>query len=310
MVAIGEQLREAREARELTLQDIERATRIRAKYLRALEEENFEVLPGTVYVRGFLKTYARELGLDPEPLLAQVGAAPEAIPEPVLSGTFLAEPLQPTPLPITSIVSTLAVLILIGALSVGVWWAYPRRDQLMALFAFGSAPAGATPAPPETPPGVAPLITATPTFIFQPTIPPDSTATATPVPTATIPPRPTSTATPGGPTLTPAPPRPVEGVRVQVELTETAWILVRVDGEQAYIGTLPPGETREWQGKESVFLRTGNAGGVRLILNGQDQGLLGRQGEVINRTWERNPEGGLPVQVEPTMTPVPTTTGD
>lgn len=310
MGGIGEQLRAAREARGLTLQDIERTTRIRAKYLQALEEEDFEALPGAVYVRGFLKAYARELGLDPEPLLDQVGSAPEPIPAPIRSGSLLAEPLQPTPLPVASIVSTLIVLMLIGALSVGVWWAYPRRDQLMALLPIGPEAAETATAPSETPAGIAPLVTATPTFIFQPTVAPDATATATPVPTATIPPRPTSTTTPGGPTLTPTPPPTVEGVRVQVQVTQPAWILVRVDGEQAYAGTLPAGETREWQGKESVFLRTGNAGGVRLILNGQDQGILGRQGEVMNRLWERNPEGGLPTLVETTATPIPTTTGD
>lgn len=310
MAEIGAQLRAAREARELTLEDIERTTRIRAKYLQALEEENFDVLPGVVYVRGFLKSYARELGLDPEPLLAQVGSAPESIPEPVLSGTFLAEPLQPTPLPVTSIVLTLVVLMLIGALSVGVWWAYPRRTQLLSLFPVGPIPVGTATAPAETLINVAPLITPTPTFIFKPTMPPDATATATPVPTATTPPRPTSTATPGGPTPTPTSPPAIEGVRLQVEIAEAAWLLVRVDGDLAFSGTLLAEQHREWQGNESIFLRTGNAGGVRVTLNGEDLGILGRQGEVLNRTWERNPEGGLPIQVEPTATPAPTVTGN
>jgi cytoskeleton protein RodZ len=61
---IGSSLRAAREHRKLGLADVERATRIRTKYLQALEDERWEVLPGTAYVKGFLRTYADFLGLD------------------------------------------------------------------------------------------------------------------------------------------------------------------------------------------------------------------------------------------------------
>jgi hypothetical protein len=61
---IGSSLRAAREHQKLELSDVERTTRIRAKYLQALEEEHWDVLPGTAYVKGFLRTYADFLGLD------------------------------------------------------------------------------------------------------------------------------------------------------------------------------------------------------------------------------------------------------
>jgi transcriptional regulator with XRE-family HTH domain len=61
---IGSSLREARERRGLELNEIERATRIRSRYLRALEEEQFGQLPGRAYAKGFLRTYADYLGLD------------------------------------------------------------------------------------------------------------------------------------------------------------------------------------------------------------------------------------------------------
>jgi hypothetical protein len=61
---IGSSLRTAREQRQLQLPEIERATRIRTKYLLALEEERFDTIPGTAYVKGFLRTYADFLGLD------------------------------------------------------------------------------------------------------------------------------------------------------------------------------------------------------------------------------------------------------
>jgi cytoskeleton protein RodZ len=61
---IGNSLREARERQGLGYPEIELATKIRAKYIRALEEENFTSIPGDAYIRGFLRTYADYLGLD------------------------------------------------------------------------------------------------------------------------------------------------------------------------------------------------------------------------------------------------------
>jgi cytoskeleton protein RodZ len=61
---IGSSLREARSRRKLELSQVERDTRIRSRYLMALEEERFDVLPAPAYVKGFLRTYADYLGLD------------------------------------------------------------------------------------------------------------------------------------------------------------------------------------------------------------------------------------------------------
>jgi hypothetical protein len=61
---IGNSLREVRLRKELDFPELEQGTKIRAKYLRALEDENFEVLPAATYVKGFLRTYADYLGLD------------------------------------------------------------------------------------------------------------------------------------------------------------------------------------------------------------------------------------------------------
>jgi cytoskeletal protein RodZ len=61
---IGNSLREARLRQSLEFADVERVTKIRPKYLRALEDEQFETLPAQTYVKGFLRTYAEFLGLD------------------------------------------------------------------------------------------------------------------------------------------------------------------------------------------------------------------------------------------------------
>jgi hypothetical protein len=64
MFEIGNSLREARLRQHLDFPQVEQATKIRGKYLRALEDEQFDVLPSTTYVKGFLRTYAEYLGLD------------------------------------------------------------------------------------------------------------------------------------------------------------------------------------------------------------------------------------------------------
>jgi len=63
---IGNTLREARVRRNLTLQQVEEDTKIRVKYLQAMENEDFDVMPGATYVKGFLRTYSTYLGLDPD----------------------------------------------------------------------------------------------------------------------------------------------------------------------------------------------------------------------------------------------------
>lgn len=68
-IGIGDALRGAREEQGRSIEDVARATRVRADYLRALEAEEFVRLGGDVYARGFLGAYAKELGMDPGPLL-------------------------------------------------------------------------------------------------------------------------------------------------------------------------------------------------------------------------------------------------
>jgi transcriptional regulator with XRE-family HTH domain len=71
MADIGATLRDARMRARIDVSDIESQTKIRAKYLRALENEEWDLLPGPTYVRSFLRTYAEALGVDPRPLLEE-----------------------------------------------------------------------------------------------------------------------------------------------------------------------------------------------------------------------------------------------
>ena len=64
MFDLGSSLRDARERKQLTFADMEELTRVRTKYLRAIEDDDFATLPGPTYVKGFLRVYAESLGLD------------------------------------------------------------------------------------------------------------------------------------------------------------------------------------------------------------------------------------------------------
>src|SRR5919109_638368 len=74
MPSIGETLREARMRQRLDIADVEERTKIRAKYLRALENEEFGLLPGSTFAKTFLRTYAEVLGLDPHVLVEEYRA--------------------------------------------------------------------------------------------------------------------------------------------------------------------------------------------------------------------------------------------
>jgi cytoskeleton protein RodZ len=68
---IGTTLREARVRRALTLQQVEEDTKIRVKYVQAMENEDWDIMPGVTYVKGFLRTYSTYLGLDPEVIIGE-----------------------------------------------------------------------------------------------------------------------------------------------------------------------------------------------------------------------------------------------
>ncbi len=116
---LGETLQRARQARGITMEDAERATRIPRRYLEALEQENFSILPAPVYARGFLRSYSGYLGLNPADLLPffPVGHVDEPKLEP------LPEVKQPRTWSLSGIIAVAAVgaliLIVVGLYSIG-----------------------------------------------------------------------------------------------------------------------------------------------------------------------------------------------
>jgi transcriptional regulator with XRE-family HTH domain len=95
MTGVGEMLRNAREDQGLSYQDAEQVIKIRAAYLKAIEEERFDALPGTAYAKGFLRSYAKYLHLDDDAVIAAYTASSSALPEENV--TLGRKPLQTAP---------------------------------------------------------------------------------------------------------------------------------------------------------------------------------------------------------------------
>ncbi|WP_221089208.1 RodZ domain-containing protein [Deinococcus aquaedulcis] len=140
-MGFGSALKQAREAQGRTTQDVALHTKIRSDYLQALEDEQLHRLPERTFARSYLQRYARELGLDPAPLLAEFDRhlpLPPAPTAPTLRGSRRRRPVWPL------VGAGLAVALLGGALA----W---RALQAPAATAEAPAPPGAVTTPPATP---------------------------------------------------------------------------------------------------------------------------------------------------------------
>lgn len=146
-MSLGERFRAAREERGLSLSDVAEHVRIRSVYLAAIEEENWKAIGAPVYVRGFLRTYARFLSLDPEQAVAEFNAAQggaataaPAAPPPSLSRYEL-RPQSGSLAPLIWIGGVIAVALIAFVIYLAV--TPPRASQQLA------ATAGAQPTAPS-----------------------------------------------------------------------------------------------------------------------------------------------------------------
>ena len=304
---LGEWLRQRREELDISLEQAEADTRIRLRYLEALESEAYDALPDPVVGRGFLRNYAAYLDLDPQEATDRFShkvapPQPESLavdgPTPFTAGAFRPLSLHEMPgrrsrwLWIAGL-----VVLLAAALAVLGWWGYPYLSDWLDRDEPAESLGAATRTPPATTEGLA---TATRTPSATVAITKETTGTpetATPTPRVTR----TPTRTPS-PTPTSSPPV-YTGIFLELVFSDTSWIQVTVDGVREFQGELESDTYRSWYGEERIELRIGNAGAVLVTVNGQYLGALGAEGEVIDRVFEKVGED----ITEATVTPIPTT---
>jgi len=262
MQTLGAWLRQAREARGDTLEEAEEATRIRVRFLEALEVWNLAAFPGgDVQIRGFLRIYARYLGLPADEVLSRfkaearpAGTAPSDAPRVAKLATS-----RPRWMNAETVIIACILLILLPTLAVGGWYFVSRR------IAGGEAAATAT-----TPAESAPLST-------------PAEAQTSPLVTPTFP------ANPEG------------GVTLELEATEHVWARVTVDGALVFEDMLAPGQVESWTGQELVIVDTGNGAGLQATVNGQPQGRMCGRGESCSRGWGSTGEVVVPALSSATM---------
>ncbi len=260
---IGETLRAARREQGVALSDAAAETRVRESYLAALEEENFAALGEDVYVKGFLRSYARFLRLDPEPLLDAYRREHEAPPEDV--APLAQQPAYPMPAERRSGVVVGAAVVVVVVLLFAIIGVVNDDDP----------PGNELVTAPEPVPTTEPATPATP---------------ATPVPRATPKPRATTEKRSRKPLppISDAPTERLAARKVVMSLDVRggeSWMRVVVDGETRVEGIQREGASLDFRADDSIEVRLGNPGVVQVNVTGRRPGKLGKGAVPVTKTF-------------------------
>jgi cytoskeleton protein RodZ len=270
LASFGEQLRQAREAKQITLQDISAATKISTRALQAMEDEQFDRLPGGIFNKGFVRAYARYVGLDEEKMLSQYLAAAKL--EPV-------EPERPNPPPPPPkagsagwngirVISLLAVAV--GLLLGWLWWKEHRREQREVAPASTAQPAAAStnasaavPQASQVPAGGAASEGSSASA--------GAAQSASAAGTEAGPPKAQQAGSQSTPSQAAA--QVSAPVEITITATEPSWISVRRDGGALESVTLDPASeelrSRSYQAQKELRLVAGNPRAVTVTFNGK-----------------------------------------
>jgi cytoskeleton protein RodZ len=296
VASFGMRLKQEREKQKVTLDDISLSTKISTRMLRALEEEHFDQLPGGIFNKGFIRAYARCLGMDEEQTIADY-LATISPPGKNSEHDDQAPILEPPPREQNPAAAGLpwgmfAVAILIVALGFAAWGFYSRESQTATTASAVPAPNSpnvsstaladhSSPQPPSDP-GAAPAAVAKAT---QQT--PPSPAGGEPVRT------PATNSPVSAPNQSPSqdllsqPPRPRTFV-VLIKAREDSWLAVSIDGEVSTQGTLAAAAEKSVRAAQEITIRAGNIGALDFEFNGKKLPAQGGYGEVKTLTFGAN----------------------
>jgi cytoskeleton protein RodZ len=266
----GDHLKREREMRGVSLDEISAATRIATRFLTAIENEQWDLLPGGVFNRGFVRAVARYLGLDEENIVAEYATAVGDRPTvPVWTGS------PPTVTPDHPWLAWILAAVVVAVIATGGWFAMRR---VLRLRASGRAAQLATPS--ATPPPGQPGLSETTEVVPVSAEPAPTRAPAAPASPrgGEIPPSPAA----GSTSAAPAPP-----FLLKVEAEKTTHVTVDADAQRVYDGTMKTGEGRVFTVRDKIEVSAGDAGALRLELNGKRLAPIGQAGHEGKATLTR-----------------------
>ncbi len=275
MGAFGDRLRREREMRGITLEEITESTKISRRHLEALEGEHFDQLPGAVFNKGFVRAYARFLGIDEDRAVADYAAASKEQPEP--EDKFPLEihnepdrDLNPrrSRLPLAFAVAALA-----GVLVGYAFWikSKPRTE------ATHQPPAAAVETPVKGSAPV-PVKVSTPVAASSPAAL-ERAAVTPPVK------QPQEQAPPVAQAATTVKKPAEKAFFVSVKAKEDSWVSIVADGKSVMQRVLGADKHKKIKAGKVLILRTGNAGGIEVSFNGRSLGAIGNENEPRTLTF-------------------------
>ena len=246
--SVGERLRTAREARQASLREIAAITKISVSTLEALEQSDLSSLPGGIFTRAFVRSYATEVGMDPEDTVRDFVAE---LDEARVTESTTSDPKARADDPFKShqrIAGAGLTLILVG-LPVALLLAFlGMRDTTVADDTVDSTPPAVVEAPPSS---------------------------------ARVEPSPGSVQKPPVATLQVAADAPLTLV---LRPRDECWVSLTIDGNLVFSRVMRPGESAAYDADAEIILRIGDAGAFGFALNNRDGRSLGDSGEVVTAT--------------------------
>jgi cytoskeletal protein RodZ len=302
MTSIGETLRRERIKRKLDLEGVSHELKISPRFLEAIEDEDFDKLPGRLFTRSFVRQYARLLGLDEDEIAGELRRVLEPQgSSPAVITTAPSEPVREADIPLPRVESWNAVgdapsrwskslpalamvvaVMLICSLAYS-WLQRPHRTVT-------TQPAATKAPPAETALTNEPKAPAAEIANAGVPQPPEKKQETTPPAIPAVTAIPQSDVNPNAP------------VRVEMTADDAVWLSVKADGKYLFSGTLQPNETKTAGANENIIIRLGNAGGIRISLNGKPIGAVGPKGQI--RTVQLT-SGGFQILVPEAPKPAP-----
>jgi cytoskeleton protein RodZ len=289
--SFGEHLRREREMRGISLDEIVATTKIGRRLLVALEEEQFEMLPGGIFNKSYVRAYAKCVGMNEDEAVAEyLEAAKEAPPDTKVIAHQHAFHGDPRPERSGFPVVPVLVLLVVAAGALGGWKLYQQhqrsREQANAVApAEGpttpvSAAAGTSASTPTAtePAAAVPLATSTPAAQNQPSPEPPAKVNEAAAPVTNTPAVTTTTAE--GP------------FEVTIKAKDRAWVSVKSDGIYVVRGIVKPPDVKTIHANSQVVFFTGNAGALEVTFNGKAIPLS--TGENQEQTLVFTTKGPLP----------------